>query len=364
MRLWTKRKRGSRRQRSTDFAGTVVKCVFLVAIFFFCWLAAAETGAFRLRSAPEKEPLVPEEAGALFQSKKVAVYVVKKGDRLTDLARRFYGDPEKTWMIEEANELVTLEPGQVLVIPLLTSNPGGLSADGYQVVSIITYHHFSEGCTNTLCMPVEEFARQMAMLAEEGYRTVTMKEVLRFVNYQQPLPRKTVAITIDDGYRSVYELAYPILKRYNFKATLFIYTDFIDNSPNALSWEQLRELTEAGFEVEAHTITHADLTLKRKGESQAEYLKRIRGELRIPRELIRKHLGQEAVWLAYPYGRWNKLVISMAIEEGYRGGVTVTRGATPFFVDPFKVGRNQVMNPVKGHAFEQLVKYFRGEVLQ
>jgi peptidoglycan/xylan/chitin deacetylase (PgdA/CDA1 family) len=290
---------------------------------------------------------VPEEAGKLFKSKKVAVYVVKKGDRLTDLARRFYGDPEKTWMIEEANELVSLEPGQVLVIPLLTSNPGGLSADGYQVVPIITYHHFSEKCTNALCMPVEEFARQMAMLAEEGYRTVTMKEVLRFVNYQQPLPRKTVAITIDDGYRSVYELVYPILKRYNFKATLFIYTDFIDNSPNALSWEQLRELTEAGFEVEAHTITHADLTLKRKGESQAEYLKRIRREL-----------------LAYPYGRWNKLVISMAIEEGYRGGVTVTRGATPFFVDPFRVGRNQVMNPVKGHAFEQLVRYFRGEVLQ
>ena len=364
MRLWTKRKRGSRQQRSTDFAGTFVKCVSLVAIFFCCWLATAETSAFRLRSAPEKEPLVPEEAGKLFQSKKVAVYVVKKGDRLTDLARRFYGDPEKTWMIEEANELVSLEPGQVLVIPLLTSNPGGLSADGYQVVPIITYHHFSEKCTNALCMPVEEFARQMAMLAEEGYRTVTMKEVLRFVNYQQPLPRKTVAITIDDGYRSVYELVYPILKRYNFKATLFIYTDFIDNSPNALSWEQLRELTKAGFEVEAHTITHADLTLKRKGESQAEYLKRIRRELRIPRELIRKHLRQEAVWLAYPYGRWNKLVISMAIEEGYRGGVTVTRGATPFFVDPFRVGRNQVMNPVKGHAFEQLVKYFHGEVLQ
>jgi peptidoglycan/xylan/chitin deacetylase (PgdA/CDA1 family) len=290
--------------------------------------------------------------------------VVKKGDRLTDLARHFYGDPEKVWMIVEANEMVTLEPGQVLVIPLLTSNPGGLSADGYQVISIITYHHFSEKCTNALCMPVEEFARQMAMLAEEGYRTVSMKEVLKFVNYQEPLPRKTVAITIDDGYRSVYELAYPILKRYNFKATLFIYTDFIDDSPNALSWEQLRELTEAGFEVESHTITHADLTLKRKEESQAEYLKRIRGELRVPRELIRKHLGQEAVWLAYPYGRWNKLVISLAIEEGYQGGVTVTRGVTPFFVDPFKVGRNQVMNPVKGHAFEQLVKYFRGEALQ
>ncbi len=57
-------------------------------------------------------------------------------------------------------------------------------------------------------------------------------------------------------------------------------------------------------------------------------------------------------------------MISMAMEEGYRGGVTVTRGATPFFVDPFRVGRNQIMNPVKGHSFEKLVKFFRGELLQ
>ncbi|NIR16015.1 MAG: LysM peptidoglycan-binding domain-containing protein, partial [Desulfobacterales bacterium] len=53
----------------------------------------------------------------LYKSKKVAVYVVKKGDRLPDLARRFYGDPEKAWFIEEANDLLPLEPGQVLVIP-------------------------------------------------------------------------------------------------------------------------------------------------------------------------------------------------------------------------------------------------------
>jgi peptidoglycan/xylan/chitin deacetylase (PgdA/CDA1 family) len=162
----------------------------------------------------------------------------------------------------------------------------------------------------------------------------------------------------------VYDLAYPILKKHDFTATLFIYTNFIDNSPNALTWEQLRELGQAGFEVEAHTITHADLTRKRKGESQAMYLQRIERELQVPRELIRKNLGQNPVWLAYPYGRWNNLVVSMALEAGYRGGVTVTRGVTPFFVNPFKVGRNQVMNPVTGYSFEQLVKSFRGANLK
>ncbi len=354
----------SRRRKSIKQARATARTTVLLVTLLCFWLTPEGASGFRPGSGEDKSPLIKEKGGALFQAETVAVYVVKKGDRLTDLARRFYGDPHKVWMIVEANELVALEPGQVLVIPLRPVNPGGLFADGYQIVSVLTYHHFSEQCTNTLCMPVDEFARQMAFLKKEGYRAVNMKELLKFIDYQEPLPRKAVAITIDDGYRSVYDLAYPILKKHDFTATLFIYTDFIENSPNALTWEQLRELAQAGFEVEAHTITHADLTLKRKGESQAKYLQRIERELQVPRELIRKNLGQNPVWLAYPYGRWNNLVVSMALEAGYRGGVTVTRGVTPFFVNPFKVGRNQVMNPVTGHSFEQLVKFFRGANLQ
>lgn len=364
MRFSTKEHTWSRGLKSIKHLAAVSRLAAMLAALFSLWLIPAGTSAFRLSLAKDTRSLMPEQGGALFQSEKVAVYVVKRGDKLADLARRFYGDPERAWMIEEANEVVSLEPGQVLVIPSRPANPGGLFADGYQVVSVLTYHHFSEQCTNTLCMPVDEFARQMAFLKKEGYRTVTMKELLKFFDYQGPLPRKALAITIDDGYRSVYDLAYPILKKHNFRATLFIYTDFIDNSPNSLTWEQLRELTRAGFDVEAHTITHADLTRKRRRESEAEYLQRIRRELQVPRRLIREHLGQEPVWLAYPYGRWNNLVVSMAIEAGYRGGVTVTRGEAPFFANPFKVGRNQVMNPVKGHSFEQLVKFFRRKDLQ
>jgi peptidoglycan/xylan/chitin deacetylase (PgdA/CDA1 family) len=364
MRFSTEEHIWRRNRKRTIYGWHLARFAALLVTLLFCWLAPEGVSGFRSGRAEDRSSLVKERGGALFQGDTIAVYIVKKGDRLIDLARRFYGDPAKAWMIVEANELVDLEPGRVLVIPLRTVNPGGLFADGYQVVSVLTYHHFSEQCSNTLCIPVAEFARQMAFLKKAGYRAITMKELLKFIDYQEPLPRKAVAITIDDGYRSVYDLAYPILKKYDFTATLFIYTDFIDNSPNALTWEQLRELAQAGFEVEAHTITHADLTLKRKGESQANYLQRVRRELQVPRELIRKHLGQNPVWLAYPYGRWNNLVVSMAMEAGYRGGVTVTRGVTPFFANPFKVGRNQVMNPVKGHSFEQLVKFFRGENLQ
>jgi peptidoglycan/xylan/chitin deacetylase (PgdA/CDA1 family) len=340
-----------------------IRFVAVLCFSFSLWVTATVNCAFCMGTA-SKVPSGQRDEAPQFRSDSVVVYVVKEGDRLTELASRFYGDPEKGWLIEEANDLVELEPGQVLVVPLQPTNPGGLSPSGYQVVPVITYHHFSTQCKNLLCLPIDEFSRQMAFLKEQGYRTVTMKQLLRFITYQEPLPRKAVAITIDDGYRSVYEKAYPILKKHNFKATLFIYTAFIGNSPNAMTWEQLREMSEDGFEVESHTISHADLTRKQKGESEVEYRQRIRRELQEPRALIRKHLGQEAVWLAYPYGRLNGLIITMAREAGYRGGVTVIRGSNPFFSDPFKVRRYQVMNPKKGSPFEEMVMVFHGEVLQ
>lgn len=362
MRSWNKVNAKSRRQASSNLAGGIERSAAIV--FFLLWfcLVAAET-AFGQSPAGKSTSVVGDKRTA-FQTKEVAVYVVKKGDRLSDLARHFYGDPDKDWMIEEANESVPLKPGKVLVIPLRPTNPGGLSATGYQVVPILSYHHFSAKCSNNLCMPIGEFSKQMAFLKKEGYRTVAMEQVLKFINYQEPLPKKAVVITIDDGYRSVYDLAYPILRQHNFNATLFIYTAFIGNSPNALTWEQLRELSESGFEVEAHTISHTDLTRKRKGESEAAYLKRVRRELTEPRELIGKHLGRKPIWLAYPYGRLNEFVIAMAIEAGYQGGVTVTRRANPFFTDPFRLGRNQVMNPAEGRSFDQMLKVFRGVKLQ
>jgi peptidoglycan/xylan/chitin deacetylase (PgdA/CDA1 family) len=360
MKSWNKVNAKSRRQASSSLAGGIERSAAIV-FFLFCLVAA---GTAFGQSPTGKSASVAGDKRAAFQTDKVAVYVVKKGDRPSELARHFYGDPDKDWMIEEANESVPLKPGQVLVIPLLPTNPGGLSAKGYQVLPILSYHHFSTECSNTLCMPIDEFSKQMAFLKKEGYRSVTMEQVLKFINYQEPLPKKAVAITIDDGYRSVYDLAYPIMRQHNFRATLFIYTAFIGNSPNALTWEQLRELSESGFEVESHTISHTDLTRKRKGESEATYLKRVRRELLEPRELIGKHLGRKPIWLAYPYGRLNDLVIALAIEAGYRGGVTVTRKANPFFTDPFRLGRNQVMNPAEGRSLDQMLKVFRGEKLQ
>ena len=101
------------------------------------------------------------------------------------------------------------------------------------------------------------FEKQMQYLHENGYRTITLKELGDWQAGRIELPRRTVAITFDDADRSVYERAWPILERYGFTATLFVVTSKVGQEwegVSSLYWQELRELNDSGvFDIESHT---------------------------------------------------------------------------------------------------------------
>jgi hypothetical protein len=177
---------------------------------------------------------------------------MKGGESPGSLAKSFLGDARKSWIIEDANEGVSFRRGEAVVIPLREENKGGLTPKGYQTVPVLTYHHFGKNCTSPYCMPAAVFDGQMKYLKKKGYRVITLGMLLNFLRYRHALPRKSVVIAIDDGNRSAYTTAYPILRKYGYKATLFIYTDFVGISKGAITWEQLREMKAAGFEIGSH----------------------------------------------------------------------------------------------------------------
>jgi peptidoglycan/xylan/chitin deacetylase (PgdA/CDA1 family) len=183
----------------------------------------------------------------------------------------------------------------------------------------------------------------MRYLKENNYRVVTLRELYDFLQYRRSLPERSVVITIDDGYRSAYDIAYPILNEFDFKATVFIYTDYVGISEGAITWDQLREMKARGFEVGAHTVTHCDLTKKKEGEDDQAYLERIRKELIVSKQIIDKELKQDTIYLAYPYNNYNQRVLLIAGEAGYKLGLTVQRGGNPFFADPLTLKRDPII---------------------
>ncbi len=292
-----------------------------------------------------------------FQSDEYIVYRLQEGETPVTLAERFLGDEKRSWVIEEANRDIEFRENQVIIIPLKEENKGGLAIDGYQAVPILSYHHFGENCESHLCISTRVFDQQMRYLKNNGYRVITMGELLGFMQYRHAIPKRSILITIDDGYRSAYEIAYPVLKKYGFTATLFIYTDYVGVSRSAITWDQLREMKADGFEIGSHTISHCDLTKKMTGEQYQDYMERIKREICVSKQIIDKELRQDTFSFAYPYSRYNASVLSLCEQAGYKVGVTVDRGGNAFFKDPLVLDRNQILKSYM-YAFIANLKAF------
>jgi peptidoglycan/xylan/chitin deacetylase (PgdA/CDA1 family) len=294
---------------------------------------------------PWDPALAKEKPGerVVFRSADYAVLRLRGDENAGSLAREFLGDPRKAWVIEEANRGTPFERDQMIVIPLKEENRGGLTAEGYQVVPVLCYHHFAERCDSPLCTPTSLFEQQMKILKEEGYSVISTAELSDFLAFRRAIPRKAVVINLDDGYRSTYDIAYPILKKYGFTATFFIYTSFIGASKNALTWDQLKTMKADGFEVGSHSVTHADLSKKMAGEAEKEYLARVKRELLLSKQILDDKLNQNTQYVAFPYGEFNQVVLTLCEEIGYRVGFSVKAGGNPFFSEPLTLKRNQIL---------------------
>lgn len=292
------------------------------------------------------EPAVAKEEPAerlLLRSEDYAILRLRGDESAGSLAQEFLGDPGKAWVIEEANRGTPFERGQMIAIPLKEENKGGLSPDGYQLVPVLCYHHFADRCDSSLCTPTSVFEQHMKVLKEEGYTVISTAELSEFLAFRRAIPKKAVVINFDDGYRSTYDIAYPIMKKYGFTATFFIYTSFIGASKNALTWDQLKTMKADGFEVGSHSVNHADLSKKMDGESEKEYLTRVKRELLLSKQVIDDKLKQNTRYIAFPYGEFNQGLLKLCEETGYRIGFSVKAGGNPFFSDPLTLKRDQIL---------------------
>jgi peptidoglycan/xylan/chitin deacetylase (PgdA/CDA1 family) len=186
-------------------------------------------------------------------------------------------------------------------------------------VPILMYHYVDEIPPATgpdspdLTVSPAQFEAEMDYLAVNGYHPVTLEEVYAAMAGRGQLPAKPVAITFDDGGRDNYTVAFPILQKHGFRATFFVITGFVGNRA-CMDWDQLRTMHAAGMAIESHTVTHPDL--------RALDAARLAEELSRSRDALAEELGEDALILSYPQGRYNATVIAAAQAAGYRAAVT------------------------------------------
>jgi len=290
--------------------------------------------------------------------------MVQFGDTLSSLAAQYLGDADKSWIIADFNDVTDIRPGQELIIPLEPFAKARLSRKGYQTVPVLTYHNFSETKQGLMIVRRSDFDAQMKFLKDNGYIPITLDELFAFLQYQQEIPAKAVVITIDDGWRAVYNIAYPILKKYGFPATLFVYTDFINGGKESLDWDLVAELDKGGIDVQCHTKSHRNLNRVLENESFQQYAAEIEREITLCKETVKQKLHKQVKYLAYPYGETNNLVIAFLEKNGYQAAFTVKRDSNPFFMGRYALNRSMIYGDFSLETFKKNLETYSNEALR
>jgi peptidoglycan/xylan/chitin deacetylase (PgdA/CDA1 family) len=300
---------------------------------------------------------LPTTGQVIGRDKEFAVVIAQSGDTLASLAQGYLGDGRRAWWIGEFNNVTQARPGQELVIPLKARNPLGVYHQGFQTVPILCYHRFSNN-RGKLAVTPAAFEVQMEFLARNNYRVISFSQLQGFLQGREPLPRQAVVITIDDGYRSTYEIAYPVLRKHGFPATVFLYSDFV-GATDALTWPQMQEIARSGLiEIQPHSKTHSNLALRLPQESESQYRDRMRREVDVPSITIEERLATKVNTFAYPYGDTNEVVMDQLVHRGIALGATVTPGGNAFFAYPHMLRRTMVFGDDDLAAFAAKLTVF------
>ena len=186
--------------------------------------------------------------------------------------------------------------------------------DDPRTVMVLNYHKVVDEHMS-LSVPLADFEQHMKWLKEYGYTSITPEELYEFIVNGSELPEKPVLITFDDGYKDNYTNAYPIMKKYGFKGTIFVVTGFLGVYDNYMTWEQAKELADNGFSIESHTYSHKSMT-----EASDEEISK---ELTKSRDTIKNKLGTDADFMAYPTGTYNLHIAELVQKAGYKGAFTI-----------------------------------------
>jgi peptidoglycan/xylan/chitin deacetylase (PgdA/CDA1 family) len=211
------------------------------------------------------------------------------------------------------------------------------------LVPVLTYHRFDpthSSAGTIVSAPV--FAAQMAWLATHNVRVVPLRDVLA-VAHGTPVPSPIVAITADDGWRTVYTEMFPIILRHRFPITLFINPPMIGHGGAYLTWAMIAEMVKSGLvDVQAHTLDHPNFNTERAQRSPADYQAFVEHEIAGCRAPIIERLGLPADMLAWPYGIHDAELEAAAARAGYiaafaLGSRALTQGDPDFALPRYQI---------------------------
>jgi len=229
----------------------------------------------------------------------------------------------------------------------------------YRLVPVLCYHHLTENPKSAYDVTPADFQAQLRLLKSQGYQSILCQQLADYLAGSHNVPEKSVLITFDDGRASFKTAARPLLEEMGYRAALFINPATIGGK-DYLTWADVRELQQAGYEINSHTYSHLNLTKKPPGLTREKHQERVRQEMLRGYQEIEKHLGQPPVALAYPFGNYDLFAMRTARETGHRLAFSLDPGVVDNKSDPWALPRKMI---VKGTSLKALERFLQTQPL-
>jgi peptidoglycan/xylan/chitin deacetylase (PgdA/CDA1 family) len=175
---------------------------------------------------------------------------------------------------------------------------------------VFMYHRFGENSHPSTNITIEQFEAHLKELESGTYNVLSLSDITDALRRGAPLPERTVGISVDDAYLSVYTMAWPRLKEAGFPFTLFTSTRAIDQGLKSyMNWRQIREMADAGVTIGHHMASHGHMLAAEAGSN--------RRELAEATQRFSEKLENKPALFAYPYGEASQAVRKMIIDAGF-----------------------------------------------
>ena len=260
-------------------------------------------------------------------------------------------------MIRRPTLLVATLAALAAIPAARAAGPGPVD-DGVRV-AVLGYHDFSETEPETeMRIRTSSFRRQLETIRQLGLNVISMDDFAKWKRGEHSIPDKSVVITIDDGWKSVHDEAFPVLREFGYPFTIFLYKNYVDGGGRALSSAMIREMQEHGATIGSHSVSHpfpATVKGKRK-EGPDAFDKFLRVEMGESKRFLESRFGQRVTTYAYPGGYLTREMFPLAGEFGYEHLFTVLPGKVRRSSDDLSLPRYIVL-ATHPPSFERAVEF-------
>ena len=220
----------------------------------------------------------------------------------------------------------------LLQLSVVSISPAEAEDEMRDSATVLMYHRFGESRYPSTNISIEQFEAHLAHLAAGNYTVLKLDDIIVRLRAGELLPDRTVAITIDDAYLSVYTEAWPRLTEAGFPFTLFVASSPIDRELSGyMSWEQIRELQSSGVTIGSQTHTHPHM--HRLSDEE------VRAEISTSNGRFIEELGLRPELFAYPYGEYSQFVIDAVKDAGFHAAFGQNSGIMHSADDQFQLPR-------------------------